>query len=166
MGVVTYLVAQVRCWLVGDGSGSREESRKRKRRVDSDDQNTRSRPRPRLQATHGVSDLQKVNVVPATCRKSIRQTCELYNLELGQLLREVGLSAYIKGLPIFVDEHTKIDTWQTLRTHLRSTAYRSGAKMQRIRAKPATRDSPAKNDPVFYVDSEQGAIGTEKLHGK
>lgn len=150
---------------VGDSDGSQEESRKRKRRVDSDDQNPRSRPRPRLQATHGVSDLQKVNRTPATTRKSIRQTCEIYGLELDQRMHEVGLNAYLMGLPVFVDEYTEIDTWHALRTHLRSTAYRSGAKMQRIRAKPAIHNSPAKNDPILYVDSEQGAIGTEKLHG-
>lgn len=169
MSVVTHVIAQIRGWLmqqVGASSGSREGSRKRKRRVNSEEQNPRSRPRPRLQATHGISDLQKINYDPSTYRKSIGQTCELYNLDLGQLLYEIGRSAYLKNLPISVDKYTEIDTWEALRTHLRTTAYRSGAKMQRIRAQPATRNRIAKNDPVLYIDSGLEAAGIPKLDGK
>lgn len=151
--------------LVGTSGGSREGSRKRKRRVHSDEQNPRSRPRPRLQATYGVSDLQKINRAPATSRKSIQQTCHLYDLDLNQLMNEVGRSAYLTNLPVFVDEYTEIDTWDAIRTHLPSTAYRSGAKMQRIRAKRATGDTAAKNDPVLYVDPGQGDARTAKFHG-
>lgn len=150
---------------MGNESGS-EENRKRKRRAESDDQNLRARPRPRLQDTHGISSLQKINYESKTCRQTIRRTCELYDLDLDQLMHEIGRSAYLMNLPIFVDEYTEIDTWEALRTHLESTAYRSGAKMQRIRAKPATCNRPAQNDPILYVHSVQETPRAPKLHGK
>lgn len=81
-------------------------------------------------------------------------------------MHEVGRNDYVKNLPIIVDEYAEIDTWDSLRTHLQSTAYRSGAKMQRIRAKPATRAHAAKNDPILYVNSEREANRAVKLHGK
>ncbi|KAG9077129.1 hypothetical protein FRC06_009084 [Ceratobasidium sp. 370] len=132
-GVEEAGVDKVRGWLRGQvvaGSRSGERSRKRKRRVSSDEQNPRSRPRLRLQATHGISDVQTINQEPAIRRKSIRQVCELYDLELDQLMQEVKRCAYLTDLPIFVDEFTDIDAWDTLRSHLHSTAYRSAAKMQ------------------------------------
>lgn len=149
----------------GSGSGSEE---KRKRPSDSDDQhqNARARPRPRLQNTHGISGLQQINYEPATYRRSIKQTCELYNLDIDELLHEVGRNDYLMNLPIFVDEYTEIDTWETLRTHLQSTAYRSAAKMQRIRARPANRNRAAKYDPIFFVDSQQEPVRDVRLHGK
>jgi hypothetical protein len=147
------------------GSRNEERSRKRKRRADSDELNPRRRPRPRLQTTYGISDLQKISQEPTIRRKSIRQVCELYDLELDQLMQEVKRCAYLTNLPIFVDEFTDIDTWDTLRSHLHSTAYRSATKMQRICAKPAARNSPAKNDPVLYVGPGQAGEAA-KLHGK
>lgn len=78
---------------------------------------------------------------------------------------EVDRNVYLTGLPIFIDEHTEIDTWEALRTRLPSNAYRSGAKMQRIRAKPATRNGTAKSDPVLYVVSEQKAVQAARLRG-
>ncbi|KAG9075521.1 hypothetical protein FRC06_010052, partial [Ceratobasidium sp. 370] len=78
-------------------------------------------------------------------------------------MQEVKRCAYLTDLPIFVDEFTHIDTRDTFRSHLHSTAYRSAAKMQRIHAKPAARNSPAKNNPILYVDPGQ-AVETAKLH--
>ncbi|KAG9077882.1 hypothetical protein FS749_010181 [Ceratobasidium sp. UAMH 11750] len=161
-------VDRVRSWLkqqAGVEIGS-VGSRKRKRRADLDDPNQRSRPRPRLQDTHGVSDLQKVNLAPSIRRKPIRQVCELYNLDLGVLMRQVGQSAHLADLPIPVDEHTQIDVWHALRTRLPSAARKSGLKMQRVRSKPATRGHAAKFDPVLYVDSEGKTPRTAKLHGE
>ncbi|KAG9084396.1 hypothetical protein FS749_005263 [Ceratobasidium sp. UAMH 11750] len=159
---------RVRGWLkqqagVEVGSGG---SRKRKRRADLDNPNQRSRPRPRLQDTHGISDLQKVNLAPSIRRKPICQVCELYNLDLGALMHQVGQSAYLADLPIPVDEYTQIDVWHALRTRLPSAARKSGLKMQQIRAKPATRGHAAKFDPVLYVDSEGKTPRTAKLHGE
>jgi hypothetical protein len=148
------------------GGGSGYEKRKRKRQADpAVEPNPRSRPRPRLQDTHGLSDLQQITQDPSTHRKSIRQICKLYDLDLKQLMYEANRSSCLMNLPIFVDEYTEIDTWDTLRTHLHSTAYPSGTKMQRIRAKPATRNHVAKNDPVLYVDSGQETARTARLHG-
>jgi hypothetical protein len=81
-------------------------------------------------------------------------------------MHEVGRSAYLANLPIYVDEFTEVDTWDYIRTNLHSTVHHSGAKMQRIRAKPATCNRAAKNDPVLYVDSSQGIARTAKLHGQ
>jgi hypothetical protein len=162
---------QVHHWLMrqvdtGAASGNGEESRKRKRPADQDEPNQRSRPRPRLQTTHGISELQKIRQVPSTYRKSIGQVCELYDLDSEQLMHEISRNAYLMNLPVYVDEHTNIDTWDALRTHLHSTACRPGAKMQRMRAKPATGSHGAKNDPVLYVDPGQETPQTAKLNGK
>jgi hypothetical protein len=148
-----------------DTSGSGEGKQKRKRQADPDhsEPNPRSRPRPRLQVTHGISNLQKINQQPTIYRKSIQDICQVYDLDLEELMREVKRDAYLMGLPTFVDEYTEIDTWDTLRTHLHSTAYRSGARMQRIRARPATRNRVAKNDPILYVHPGQEST---KLRGK
>jgi hypothetical protein len=147
-----------------NGNGS---DRKRKRcPVDPEEPNTRSRPRPRLQDTHRLSDLQKISQDPSTYRKSIKDTCKLYGLELQRLMYEVSHNAYLMNLPIFVDEYTEIDTWDSLRTHLHSTAHRPGAEMQRIRAKAATRNHVAQNDPVLYVGSGKEIVRTTKLHGE
>jgi hypothetical protein len=82
-------------------------------------------------------------------------------------MREVGRSAYLMHLPVDVDEYTEIDTWESLRTQLHSTAHRSAAaKLQRIRAKPATHNHVAKNDPVLYADSSQGSVRTAKFRGE
>ncbi|KAG9100287.1 hypothetical protein FRC06_004316 [Ceratobasidium sp. 370] len=172
-GAMSAGVDKVRGWLAtsaGHGGGSRSGERKRKRQVDPDDSepepNLRSQPRPRLQVTHGLSDLQKINQEPKTRRKSLQHICELYDLDLVQLMHEVRRSAYLINLPIFVDEFTEVDTWDTIRTHLHSTLHRSNARMQRIRTKPATRNNVAKNDPILYVHSSQENARTAKLHGK
>jgi hypothetical protein len=159
---------QVWVWLRQQvESRSRQEgSRKRKRRIDSDELEPRYRPQPRLQTTRGLSGLQKINKEPSTYRKSIQEVCKQYNLDLDQLMLEVGRSAYLMGLPIFIDMYTEIDTWDVIRIRLHSTAHRSGARMQRIRAKAATRDRAAKNDPLLYVDSGQVSVQTAKLYGE
>ncbi|KAG9074113.1 hypothetical protein FRC06_010923, partial [Ceratobasidium sp. 370] len=162
------LVDTVRSWLrqqagVKIGSGG---SRKRKRQADLDDPNQRSRPRPRLQDTHRMSNLQKVNLAPSIRRKPIHQVCELYNLDPGVLMRQVGQSAHLANLPVPIDEYTQIDVWHALRTRLPSAARKSGLKMQRIRSKPVTGGHAATFDPVLYVDSEGKTPRTAKLHGE
>ncbi|KAB5589642.1 hypothetical protein CTheo_6915 [Ceratobasidium theobromae] len=154
---------KVRGWL-RQQVGAGERSRKRKRRIDLDGPIVRNRPHPRLQATHGLSDLQKINKKPSTHRKSIQEVCKQYNLDVDQLMLEVGRCAALAKLPISVDKYTEIDTWNVLRTLLHSTAHHSGARMQRIRAKPATRDHVAKHDPLLYVDSGQELVEVAKLN--
>ncbi|KAG8681872.1 hypothetical protein FRC08_015346 [Ceratobasidium sp. 394] len=159
-------IDRVRGWLrrqAGIDVGSKK-SRKRKRRTNSD--NPRSRPRPRLPDTHGISDLQKVTLVPSIRRKPIRQVCESYNLDLRTLMDQISKSAHLTDLPISVDEYTQIDVWHALRTRLPSAARKSGSKMQRIRSKPATSNHAANFDPVLYVDSEGKVPRTAKLQGE
>ncbi|KAG9105028.1 hypothetical protein FRC06_000001 [Ceratobasidium sp. 370] len=159
-------IDRIRGWLrrqAGMVGGS--SSRKRKRRTDLDNPNPRSRPRPRLPDTHGISDLQKVTLVPSIRRKPIRQVCESYNLDLRALMDQIGKSAHLTNLPISLDEYTQIDVWHALRTRLPSAARKSGTRMQRIRSKPATCKHAAKFDPVLYVDSEGKAPRTAKLQG-
>lgn len=141
-------------------------SRKRKRRADADDGTSRSRPRQRLQDTHGISNLQKVNYRPSTCRKSIRDVCQLHNLDLAVFMSQLGRSPHLTSLPISVDEHTSIDIWHALRVRLHSAAHKSGTRMQRIRSKPANLDCAAKHDPVLFVNADGKTAQTAKLHGE
>ncbi|KAG8701101.1 hypothetical protein FRC09_005560 [Ceratobasidium sp. 395] len=146
---------RVRCWLARQASAEvGGGSRKRKRRSDLDDPTPRSRPRPRLQKTHLISDLQKINFKPSKIRKPIQEICQSYDLKLPDFLRQVKQSSHLTNLPITVDEYTLIDVWHSLRTHLHSAAHKSGAKMQRIRSKPANGSRAAKHDPVFFVNAE------------
>ncbi|KAG8706724.1 hypothetical protein FRC12_005874 [Ceratobasidium sp. 428] len=158
---------RVRCWLARQASAEVEGgSRKRKRRPDVDDPAPRSRPRPRLQLTHLISDLQKINLKPSKSSKPIRQICQTYGIDLAEFMRQIERNPHTTGLPIAVDEYTQIDVWHALRTHLHSTAHKSGAKMQRIRSKPATSSRVAKHDPVFFVNAEGKNAWTAKLDGK
>ncbi|KAG9081790.1 hypothetical protein FRC06_005391, partial [Ceratobasidium sp. 370] len=113
-------------WLkdqVGSGSGSGSGSvsgegswkQKQKRRDDLDEpRHPRGRPHPRLPATHGLTDLQKVNKEPSTRRNAIQEVCKRYHLDVDQLMLEVRRNTYLMNLPVFVDEHTEIDTWDVL----------------------------------------------------
>ncbi|KAG8777229.1 hypothetical protein FRC12_000491 [Ceratobasidium sp. 428] len=157
----------VRRWLARQASAEvGGGSRKRKRRPDLDDPTPRSRPRPRLQETHLISDLQKINFKPSKIRKPIREICQNYDLNLADFLRQIKQDAYLTDLPITVDEYTRIDVWHSLRTHLHSTAHKSGAKMQRIRSKPANGSRAAKHDPVFFLNAEGKNARTAKLDGE
>ncbi|KAG9077746.1 hypothetical protein FRC06_008733, partial [Ceratobasidium sp. 370] len=159
-------IDKVRSWLkeqvgVEVGSGNRN----RKRWTDTGDPNQRSQPRPRLHLdTHGISDLQKVNQAPSIHRKPIHQVCELYDLDLGELMHQVNQSAHLTNLPVPVDEYTQINVWHTLRTRLPSVTRKSGMRMQRICSKPATRNHATKFDPVLSVNSEGKTPRAAKLH--
>ncbi|KAG9121596.1 hypothetical protein FRC07_002390 [Ceratobasidium sp. 392] len=139
-------------------------SRKRKRPSSSEDTNPRCRPRPRLQATHGISNLQKINVKPSVRRESIEKLCIRYNLDLSQLLHEIKRSSDLASLPITVSQHTYVDAWYSLRVHLSSNACNPKARMQRIRSRPAIGNQAAQNDPILYVASGRITASTAKLY--
>ncbi|KAG9122038.1 hypothetical protein FRC07_001749, partial [Ceratobasidium sp. 392] len=147
---------KVRRWLMRQTDVvGRKESLKRKRRTTEtrNEPNPRCRPRPRLQHTHGLNDLQKLNKDPSIRRKSIQHVCQQYNLDIDRFMYEIDRNPYLADLPIPVDEFTEIDTWHALRTHIQSPSFKSGERMQRIRARPETQHRARKNDPVFYVGS-------------